>query len=169
MGGNIMKEKPVSEYQSLAMKICDILNFHNAKDINLIDITKASNIADYFVVCTADSRVQVRALMEELEHTLEADGLFVLRRDGIGDGRWVVLDYGVVIVHIFTEDLREFYHIEKLWVDGKNIMNMAALEKLKEKIQKDKEVEEETKEKKQPEEKEKKAKQQKAKKEKAEK
>ena len=158
-----MKEKPVSEYQSLAMKICDILNFHNAKDINLIDITKSSNIADYFVVCTADSRVQVRALMEELEHTLEADGLFVLRRDGIGDGRWVVLDYGVVIVHIFTEDLREFYHIEKLWVNGKNIMNMDALEKLKDKIQKDKEAEEKV------ETKEKKTKQPKAKKEKAEK
>ena len=138
--GDFMKEKQVSEFQSLAIRICDILNFNNAKDLNLIDVAKSSSIADYFVVCTADSRVQVRALMEELEHELEKDGIFVLRRDGLGDGRWVVLDYGVVIVHIFTADLREFYHIEKLWVDGKNTMNTAAIEKLKEKLQKEKEI-----------------------------
>lgn len=142
-----MKEKQVSEFQGLAMKICDILDYHKALDINLIDISKTSNVADYFVVCTAESRVQVRALMDELEHTLENDGLFVLRRDGVGDGRWVVLDYGVVVVHIFTADLREYYHIEKLWADGKNTFNMVALNKLKEKLQKEQEAEKQQKEK----------------------
>lgn len=142
-----MKEKQVSEYQSLAIKICDILNFNNAKDINLIDISKSSSIADYFVVCTGDSKIQVRALMEQLEHDLESDGMFVLRRDGLGDGRWVVLDYGVVIVHIFTADLREYYHIEKLWSDGKNTMNTASLEKFKEKLEKEKEALEKSQEK----------------------
>ena len=137
-----MKEKQVSEFQSLAITICDVLNFNNAKDLNLIDITKTSNVADYFIICTADSRVQVRALMEELERAMEKDGVFVLRRDGLGDGRWVVLDYGFIIVHIFTPDVREFYHLEKLWVDGKNTMNTAMLEKLKEKLQKEKELQE---------------------------
>ena len=144
-----MKEKQVSEYQDLAFKICDILNYNKATDINLIDISKSSNVADYFVVATGDSRVQVRALMEELEHALEENGIFVLRRDGVGDGRWVVLDYGIIVVHIFTADLREYYHIEKLWIDGKNAMNMQAIEKLKEKFNKEAEVAKKQKEEKQ--------------------
>ncbi len=135
-----MKEKQTSDYQDLAFKICEILNYNKATDISLINISKSSNVADYFVLATGDSRVQVRALMDELEHSLEADSIFVLRRDGVGDGRWVVLDYGFIVVHIFTQDLREYYHIEKLWVDGKNTMNMQAIEKLKEKINKDAEI-----------------------------
>ena len=135
-----MKEKQTSEYQDLAIRICNILDENKATDINLIDITKASNVADYFVVATGASRVQVRALMEEIERQLEADGIFVLRRDGVGDGRWVVLDYGIILVHIFTADLREYYHVEKLWIDGKNTMNIAAIAKLQEKLQKEKEA-----------------------------
>ena len=134
-----MKEKQTNEYQNLAMRICNILDDNKATDINLIDISKTSNVADYFIVATGASRVQVRALMEELEHELEKDGIFVLRRDGVGDGRWVVLDYGVIVVHIFTSDLREYYHVEKLWIDGKNTMNIASIAKLQEKLQKDKE------------------------------
>lgn len=134
-----MKEKQTNEYQDLAMRICNILDDNKATDINLIDISKTSNVADYFVIATGTSRVQVRALMEELEHELEKDGIFVLRRDGVGDGRWVVLDYGVIVVHIFTADLREYYHVEKLWIDGKNAMNIAAIMKLQEKLQKEKE------------------------------
>lgn len=141
-----MKEKQTSEYQDLAIRICNILDENKATDINLIDITKASNVADYFVVATGASRVQVRALMEEIERQLEADGIFVLRRDGVGDGRWVVLDYGIILVHIFTADLREYYHVEKLWIDGKNTMNIAAIAKLQEKLQKEKEAVEKQKE-----------------------
>lgn len=141
-----MKEKQTSEYQDLAIRICNILDENKATDINLIDITKASNVADYFVVATGVSRVQVRALMEEIERQLEADGIFVLRRDGVGDGRWVVLDYGIILVHIFTADLREYYHVEKLWIDGKNTMNIAAIAKLQEKLQKEKEAVEKQKE-----------------------
>ena len=77
------------------------------------------------------------------------NGIFVLRRDGVGDGRWVVLDYGIIVVHIFTADLREYYHIEKLWIDGKNAMNMQAIEKLKEKFNKEAEVAKKQKEEKQ--------------------
>jgi len=135
-----MKDKQLSEYQELAMRICNILDENKATDINLIDITKTSNVADYFVVATGTSKVQVRALMDELEHALEADGIFVLRRDGVGDGRWVVLDYGIIVVHIFTADLREYYHVEKLWIDGKNTMNIAAIAKLQDKLQKEKEL-----------------------------
>lgn len=135
-----MKEIQTSEYQELAIRICNILDENKATDINLIDISKTSNVADYFVVATGTSKVQVRAIMDEIEHQLETDGIFVLRRDGVGDGRWVVLDYGVIIVHIFTSDLREYYHVEKLWIDGKNTMNMATITKLQEKLQKEKEM-----------------------------
>lgn len=101
--------------------ICKQLDEHKALDITVLDVEHLTVMTDYFVICTANSNKQVRALAEMLEEKLEEDGIKVSRSDGLRDGKWAVLDYGSVIVHIFNDETRMFYCIEKLWSDGGNM------------------------------------------------
>ena len=105
----------------LATKISEILSNKKGEDIVIIDISNKSIIADYYVIATGRSTPHVRTLAENLEEELDKIPLAPLRREGIRDGRWAVLDYGDVIVHIFNDESRLFYHLESLWGDGDNI------------------------------------------------
>ena len=129
-----MKPKQFSKDYSLATTVCKIFDENKAENVLLIDVSYISNIADYFVIATANSTVHARALADKVEEGLNSAGEKVLRRDGAteksGDSRWLVLDFGTVIVHIFTPEIREFYHLEKMWNDGKNTLNMAGVNKL---------------------------------------
>ena len=78
-------------------------------------------IADYFVICTARSNKQVKALAEYVSESMEEAGVQTLRSDGVREGKWAVLDFGSVIVHIFNDDTRMFYCLEKLWTSGDNV------------------------------------------------
>lgn len=97
----------------------------------LIDISN-STIADYIVIATANSTVHNKALIDKVETACEAEGQAVLRRDGVADGRWIVLDCGNFLLHTFTPELREFYHLEKIWSDGKNTLDFAGVNNLPE-------------------------------------
>lgn len=130
--GAIMKAKQFSNDYSLAVKASVELDENKAENVTLIDVSYLSNIADYFVIATANSTVHARALEGKVEEVLEAAGHKVIRRDGTGDNRWIVLDFGTLIVHIFTAEIREYYHIEKLWSDGKNTLNIVGIKKLAE-------------------------------------
>lgn len=101
-------------------KICKTLAEKSATDIKIIDI-KGGDLANYFVVCTGRSAPQVKAIDEHLEEVLEKNGKFALHRDGARDGRWIVLDYGEIIVHIFHKDLRDVYALDSLWNNGNNV------------------------------------------------
>ena len=92
-----------------------------AKDIKLLCTTEQTVLADYFVICTARSNKQVKALAEYVEEKLDEAGVPTLRSDGVREGKWAVLDLGSVIVHIFNDDTRMFYCLEKLWSDGGNV------------------------------------------------
>ena len=133
-----MKTLLKSEFQDVAFQICDILDANKGIDIELINIGVMTTIADYFVLVTATSKPHILSLMEKVEEGLNKSGLKVYRREGVSDGRWVVLDYGNIVVHIFTADLREFYHLEKLWNNGKNSMTFADIQKYREKDAKNK-------------------------------
>ena len=128
-----MISKNVSEYKDDALLICDVMDEHKGADILLIDVGAISSVADFFVLVTATSKPHAEALMEKIEEAMEKRGQRILRRDGVGDGRWIVVDFGNIVVHIFTQDLREFYHIEKLWVNGKNAVTMQDIQKYREK------------------------------------
>ena len=80
-------------------------------------------MADYFVVASARSSTQVKALAEHIEERVEKQGINVIRREGLTDARWVVLDFGDVIVHLFNDETRLFYHLERLWGEGEKIEN----------------------------------------------
>jgi len=103
------------EPEVLKNKIIGILDDKKGGDITDIYMSKKSSITDYFVIATGKNVNHVRALGEALEEKLEPEGVFVLRKEGMTDGRWAVLDYGEVIVHIFNSDTRDYFCLERLW------------------------------------------------------
>lgn len=101
--------------------ICRELDEHKAFDITVLDVAHLTVLTDYFVICTAKSNKQVKALAEFVEDKLEEYGEKPNHTDGLNEGKWAVLDYGGVILHIFNDETRMFYCLEKLWADGKNL------------------------------------------------
>ncbi len=104
------------------------VNEKKAREIVAIKIDDLTVIADYFLICTATSSTQVRALCDEVEEKLEEAGLRPHHIEGRATG-WIVLDYNGVIVHIFTRDQREFYDLDKMWSDGTPIDMTEILDK----------------------------------------
>ena len=105
-----------------ALLICEYLSSKKAKGIVYIAVEHKTSLCDYFVVAGGSSKTQVKSLGENLEELLERQhGLTPRRREGVREGRWAVLDYEDVIVHIFNDEERDFYRLERLWEDGKNL------------------------------------------------
>ena len=86
-----------------------------AGDIVLLDTRKVCSFADYFVICTGESERQIRAIYEDVEQDLKKDGVLPVHREGTIDSGWLLLDYGDVIIHIFSTSEREFYQLDRLW------------------------------------------------------
>lgn len=104
---------------NLAKKIAQLTLTKKAHDVVLMDLRKVTDMADFFIVCTGDSDVQVRAIAEAIEQGTEQLGLPAWHREGKSQGQWVLLDYVDIVVHVFHKDVRGFYAIEKLWNDAK--------------------------------------------------
>jgi ribosome-associated protein len=107
--------------KEFSAKICEVLSNKKGQDIIRIDVKDKSSVADYFIVASGRSTTQTRALIEYVEEEMDKLGVMPNRREGVKDGRWAVLDYGDVIVHVFNDETRLFYHLEKLWGDEANI------------------------------------------------
>lgn len=90
-----------------------------AYDLLLLDIASISSLADYFLICTARSDTQAQAIAESIRENLAAIGERPIRVEGFATGQWVLMDYGDVAVHIFLEDVRAFYDLERLWARAK--------------------------------------------------
>ena len=101
--------------------VCKELDERKAVDITVLNVSHLTVVADYFVICTARSNKQVKALAEYVSEKLEDAGVPTLRSDGVREGKWAVLDFGSGIVHVFNDDTRMFYCLEKLWTDGDNV------------------------------------------------
>ena len=102
--------------------ICKILSDKKASNIVYIDVEKKTSLCDYFIIAGGRSKTQVKALAENLEEKLKKEYDIVPRRvEGVRGGRWAVLDYSDVIVHLFADEERDFYHLERLWEDGENL------------------------------------------------
>jgi ribosome-associated protein len=111
----------------LARQILDIIEEKQATDIVLLDIREQTVIADYFIVATIDSERQARAIQDELLETLGSNR--ELRpRNKVGreeqSGGWILIDYGDVILHLFTQETREFYQLEELWANANVVVKM---------------------------------------------
>ncbi|WAM32923.1 ribosome silencing factor [Caldicellulosiruptor morganii] len=100
------------------LQIVRLLSEKKAQDIVVLDISKLTIIADYFIICSASNIQHVKALVDEIEEKSPAQ---ILRIEGKESYRWVVVDYGDIIVHIFHEKEREFYNLERLWIDAQKV------------------------------------------------
>lgn len=108
-----------SDSQTLARLAAEACDDRKAVDIRLIRVEEISSFADWFVICNGLTDVQVRAIARSVEDTLEQEaGRLPLRREGLTEGRWVVLDYGELIVHVLAPNERGYYDLEAFWSQG---------------------------------------------------
>jgi ribosome-associated protein len=113
--------------KQVAEKIVKALDSKKARDIKLLKTDMLTVLADYFVICTATSTTQIKTLADEVDKVMSEAGEPPLRREGYRSGGWVLLDFGCVIVHLFMEEAREFYNLERLWSDAEEIDVSAVL------------------------------------------
>jgi len=106
------------ESNIIAQKISEILTDKKAKDVKSIDISEVTIIADYFVICSGTSTTHIKALADEVEEKMKEMNVELLRKEGYNSARWILLDFNSVVVHVFHEEDREFYNLERLWSDG---------------------------------------------------
>ena len=99
----------------MVLKIAQILYDKKAKDIVALNVKDLTVITDCMLIATGRSTIQVRTLADEVEERMAELGWEPARREGQQEGRWVILDYGEVLVHIFHNEEREFYRLDKLW------------------------------------------------------
>jgi len=92
-----------------------------AFDLTILDIKEISSFADYFIVCSGNSNRQVQAIASSIEHDLKKKGFYPLGIEGFNEGKWILLDYDDVVIHVFYHEIREFYELERLWVDAPTI------------------------------------------------
>ncbi|MDD4832199.1 MAG: ribosome silencing factor [Clostridia bacterium] len=103
--------------------ICKTLSDKKAVDIKVVQVKEISSLADYFVICSGKNAPQVKALYDNLDETLSKQGIEPRRQEGSSEGKWIAIDYGDVLVHIFHSDTREFYQLDKLWSNGMNVVD----------------------------------------------
>lgn len=99
----------------------EALSDKQGADIRLLKTEELTVLADYFVICTANSTTHVRTLYDEVDKRLSQAGLPPIRREGYRNSNWLLLDFGSLIVHIFQKETREFYNLERLWSDATEI------------------------------------------------
>ena len=104
-----------------AAALASALDAKLAENINILRIEKLTTLADYFIICTGTSSTHVNTLKEACEMRLDAEGIAPHHVEGYGGGSWVLMDYESVIVHIFTDEARHFYQLDKLWSDAEVI------------------------------------------------
>ncbi len=97
------------------------LDDKKAKDVLVLKTAEQTVIADYFVICNGSSSPHVKALVDEVDKQLSEAGEPPMRREGLRSDIWVLMDFGCVIVHIFTDEARQFYNLERLWSDAQEI------------------------------------------------
>ncbi len=98
--------------------LCAALVAKKAHDVTVLDIAAVSSVADTFIVASAQSRLAVQALADAVRDAARAAGERPLRSEGHAEGRWICLDFGDIIVHLFQEDVRRYFDLERLWGDA---------------------------------------------------
>lgn len=106
------------EALAIAHKAVEIASDKQASDIILLDTRGLCSFADYFVICSGESERQIQTISDEVAQALKKDGILLLHREGTVDSGWLLLDFGDVIVHIFTPAEREYYQLGEQWSDA---------------------------------------------------
>ena len=107
--------------KEVAYEVTKALDSKKGLDIKLLRINEVSTLADYFLICTGTSNTHVKTLCDYAEETLEQLGEPMLGREGHRGNSWELLDFGSIVVHVFTQEAREFYSLERLWADAEEV------------------------------------------------
>ena len=107
--------------KEMARTACKALDEKKALDLKIIDIAEVSTIADYFVIASGSNQNQVQAMVDNVEEKLAKAGYEPKQIEGTRSSSWILMDYGDLIVHVFDEENRLFYDLERIWRDGKEI------------------------------------------------
>lgn len=105
----------------IALAAARIAGEKKGQDIVVYDLRGISDVADFFVVVTALSKIQIGAISGEIERSLKKEGLFALGVEGSSGSQWILLDYADTVVHLFSQELREYYNLESLWGDAPKV------------------------------------------------
>ncbi len=109
--------------KAMAKAAAEICEEKKGREISIIDISEISVIADYFVIVTAENSRQVEALSDSLQDSMAKRGYRIRRAEGKPDSGWILLDFNDIIIHVFDKEQRFFYDLERIWSDGKKIVN----------------------------------------------
>ncbi len=101
-----------------AYGITELISSKKGYSIKILDLRELTPIADFFIICSADSTTQVKAISDEVDDKLRDHGIKCFFKEGYDSLNWVILDYFDVVVHVFHKEAREFYNLEKLWGDA---------------------------------------------------
>ena len=110
----------------MAILLAKTLDGKKGQDIKVLKTEDLTTLADYFVICTATSNTQVKAMSDACEEAVERNGDKVYHVEGHRDGTWLLMDFSSVLVHVFTDEARKFYDLERLWSDAQE-MDIAQL------------------------------------------
>ena len=105
----------------LAVLLAKALDSKKGQDIKVLKTEGLTTLADYFVLCTATSNTQVKAMSDACEEAMEKNGETVHHIEGHRGGTWLLMDFSAVVVHVFTDEARKFYDLERLWADAESI------------------------------------------------
>lgn len=107
--------------ESVVKSICEFLSSKKASDVKAFFVADKTIIADWFIICSGKNETHVKSLSDDTDEFIVSNlGIALKRADGIQEGRWIVLDYGAILLHIFHPDERSFYNLDRLWDFGNN-------------------------------------------------
>ena len=116
-----MGKLTLEEIKKMAGLAIEALEDKKAEDIRVIDISEVSVLADYFLIASGKNRNQLQALADEVEEKLGRAGYPMKQSEGYDSANWILLDFGDIIIHLFDQENRLFYDLERIWRDGKQI------------------------------------------------
>ncbi len=108
----------MTDAKKTALMAVDALEDKKANDISIIDIEKISTLADYFIIASGTNRNQVQAMCDEVDEKLGKAGFEPKHIEGYNSANWILMDYGDIVIHLFDEENRLFYDLERIWRDG---------------------------------------------------
>lgn len=113
----------VDKIKEIALLAAEAADDKKAMDIQLLDVKDLTTIADYFLICSGNSVTQTKAIASGIEEKLKKEDIVPKKVAGKQEGRWILLDYADIIMHIFQKDERKYYELERLWADAQEILS----------------------------------------------
>jgi ribosome-associated protein len=116
-----MKSKDIEKSKDVAKRIANIIKDEKGEDIVVLNLVEISTALDLFVIATGISKTHLRGIAEQVQITMKSENVLPLHIEGYNEANWILMDYGNIIIHLFDQKNRNFYQLERLWGDAKEI------------------------------------------------